>query len=1007
MTFEAFFGHLWKDSKGNPLAPFPWQSALARYVQEKRKWPATIEVPTSAGKTAIMDIAVYALAKGWEVAATRVFFVVDRRIVVDDAHDRAEAMKTKIDTLAELQEVKKALEARSATGVALQVSTMRGGMPLETAWARTPTQPTVGVSTVDQVGSRLLFRGYGVSPKMAPIHAGLLATDALIILDEAHLSRPFQQTLGLIQCYRSADWCESEVGKPLQVTSMSATLGKGDDDDHFSFKESYQDGEEPSAVLKQRLEASKKAELVTVGDKSSDLWKRPAQSAKTELWGWKQREPERKQLLEEKCATLALACLKLDYQPKVIGIILNRVNSARSVFRLLQEQIEKANIDADAILLTGRSRPIDRERLIKKYWDRLKAGRTRSSKDRPIFVVATQCIEAGANLDLDALVTELASLDALRQRFGRLDRLGELKNTRAWIVSRFDYTQVAKNEDEPIYGVSLKETFKCLESLKPKLKKKKGAKQARQDASVNLGINSLNGSLKDDYSACMVEAKHAPTLMPAHLDYFAQTNPRPAPDPDPAVFLHGPDSGPADVQVVWRADLPKELKDWQELIALLPPTSAEGLPLPIYIFKQWFAQQQPDDVADLEGVSEEERNNRSENKLRSGALIWRGKQEVLTIESIKQLDRLHPGDTIVLPSDCGGLDRFGWNPESEAAVDDVADVALTRQRGRPTLRLNQRLVDSWTLSDADVETQGVNELKIALKSLRCEDDDDSRDSVPRSRLNQLLSGMRDSACIAEEITQAAKGMNIYRPTPYPDGSGWILVGPKNQKQQPVFLWEDDDASLAEEARSLESHANDVASVLSAWIPQLNLTEDLKKVLGKFPPLHDIGKADPRFQDFLYGGHMESVSQPLRAKSEDQQLTKAEFLQLWQACQMPHGWRHEFCSLDVLRDNPALIAELADEGKELLQHLIGTHHGYGRILLPVVEDKQAQSFDFSANGNQCALKPRHTWCRLDSGWIDRFAKHQHQYGWYGLAYLEAVVRLADHVASAKPNDHEPK
>jgi len=332
---------------------------------------------------------------------------------------------------------------------------------------------------------------------------------------------------------------------------------------------------------------------------------------------------------------------------------------------------------------------------------------------------------------------------------------------------------------------------------------------------------------------------------------------------------------------------------------------------------------------------------------------------------------------------------------------------LSRQRGRPTLRLNQRLVPSWILSDADAETEGVSDLKTALKSLRCEDDDDSRDSVPRSELNQLLSGMGDTKWFAEEITKTAKGMKNYRSTPYPDGSGWILVGPKDQNRPPVFLWEDDDASLCEEARSLESHATDLNSVLSAWLKQLDLAEDIKTVIEKFSSLHDIGKADPRFQDFLYGGYMESVSQPLRAKSEDEQLTKEEFLQRWRECGLPPGWRHEFCSLDILKGNVVFFEGLTDSAKELLQHLIGTHHGYGRILAPVVEDNKTQSFDFFANGTQCALKQRHPWCRLDSGWVDQFAKLQHQYGWYGLAYLEAIVRLADHVASAKPTDHEPK
>lgn len=155
----------------------------------------------------------------------------------------------------------------------------------------------------------------------------------------------------------------------------------------------------------------------------------------------------------------------------VVGVIVNRVAVARALFERLRRL-------GDALLLTGRCRPHDRDRLLDRWWPRIRAGRhdpagtspatshprplkgkkqgdarTRGATlalfpqtlepemgeaspepSRPLFVVATQTIEVGANLDFDALVTEAASLAALRQRFGRLDRLGRRGRSPAVIV---------------------------------------------------------------------------------------------------------------------------------------------------------------------------------------------------------------------------------------------------------------------------------------------------------------------------------------------------------------------------------------------------------------------------------------------------------------------------------------------------------------------------------------------------------------------------------------------
>jgi CRISPR-associated endonuclease/helicase Cas3 len=65
-------------------------------------------------------------------------------------------------------------------------------------------------------------------------------------------------------------------------------------------------------------------------------------------------------------------------------------------------------------------------------------------------------------------------------------------------------------------------------------------------------------------------------------------------------------------------------------------------------------------------------------------------------------------------------------------------------------------------------------------------------------------------------------------------------------------------------------------------------------------------------------------------------------------------------------------------------LIASHHGYCRPFAPVVIDEQ----------QPC---PAH---HLASGVPDRFWRLTRKYGWWGLAYREALFRLADWSASAK-------
>ena len=79
--------------------PFPWQKRLAeRVATPDKQWPAEISIPTGLGKTACLDIAVWWLASQADrppetrTAPTRIWWVVNRRLLVDSTTEHAEAI---------------------------------------------------------------------------------------------------------------------------------------------------------------------------------------------------------------------------------------------------------------------------------------------------------------------------------------------------------------------------------------------------------------------------------------------------------------------------------------------------------------------------------------------------------------------------------------------------------------------------------------------------------------------------------------------------------------------------------------------------------------------------------------------------------------------------------------------------------------------------------------------------------------------------------------------------
>ena len=941
-----------------PKSPFPWQVRLAeRVCDPSNRWPQAIALPTAAGKTACIDVAVFALAcqaslGAKRAAPRRIFFVVDRRIVVDQAHRHADKLSKVLAKATEgiLHEVADALRDLAHPGWRklnraeqnqvrpLDVYALRGGMYRETAWARTPLQPTIIANTVDQVGSRLLFRGYGVSDSMKPIHAGLVGNDALILLDEAHCAKPFAQTMKAVEGYRR--WAdEGTPQQPFQFVSITATPSP--DVPEAEIEKAKKD-DENDTVLGKRIKASKPARLVI------------AEKAKGKKW----RIELVKKIAEEARTLMAEARTLIGDKAPAIGIIVNRVATARELKKALESE------EADVILLTGRMRPVDRDTLTREKLGPLFSGAT-EELERPTFVVATQCLEVGADLDFHALVTECASLDALRQRFGRLNRVAARSMAKAVIVIRADQTEDS-NED-PVYGPSLAETWKWLRG-----------DEAREE--IDFGIASMRehtaALTEEDYNRLNAPAPDAPVLFPAHLDCWVQTSPIPTPDPDPAVFLHGPKSGLPDIQVVLRADLGEDPARWAEVVALCPPSSSEALPVRIDVFRRWLENDRaPDETGDVEG--EPTGDQPGETTSRS-ALRWKGPRDKQT-GIVVDPRAIRPGDTFVISITAEDLETLGDFPDfPKVPLQDCGDEAFQRSRDRGIIRITGPLIEQWHEA---LRSAVVKEL-ASLTDLP-EDEE-----AFKTNLEELIAELADSDIASEWMRTAAKELNVEKDRAvdlHPCG-GIVIRTKKRLKQfDPTFL-EDEESSESPYRREVEltEHSAGVTEFACRFAEGCGLPVELYSLAGKW---HDLGKLDPRFQALLQGRSPRTIRKPPLAKSGFASSPDRP------VHGYPRGGRHELLSVALIETKTA---------DDLLLHLIATHHGHARPFAPPVKDVRSgegQPFATELFGERFALD---SYTQQPAEWNrmlpERFWRVVRRFGWWGSVYLETVFRLADHAQS---------
>jgi len=123
--------------------------------------------------------------------------------------------------------------------------------------------------------------------------------------------------------------------------------------------------------------------------------------------------------------------LKAAKEGKRVLVMANTVKQAQDIFDRLQELVDKggdcASLKSKLWLLHSRFTPADRSELEAKLVEEFKNPKPNNENEGKILV-ATQVVEASLDIDADVLFTEIAPLDALVQRMGRVwRRYGPMK----------------------------------------------------------------------------------------------------------------------------------------------------------------------------------------------------------------------------------------------------------------------------------------------------------------------------------------------------------------------------------------------------------------------------------------------------------------------------------------------------------------------------------------------------------------------------------------------------
>lgn len=340
-----------------------------------------------------------------------------------------------------------------------------------------------------------------------------------------------------------------------------------------------------------------------------------------------------------------------------------------------------------------------------------------------------------------------------------------------------------------------------------------------------------------------------------------------------------------------------------------------------------------------------------------------------------------------------------FDPEGSSTVEDVFnkcgssimvinDISL-KPKEIEAFQHIQKIEEISGEHNAEVLSDKVqNDMQESLRLIRAAAAAESTSSVECS----LLCFEREHSCFdvdGNEIIREVRWIVSSASENAPDSESdqEIIVS----RKKTLFLGGiSNDSNL----RRKEGHQDHVAWRAQALGKAVGLDDTLTNDLRIAGEYHDEGKKDRRFQRLLRNDR-EVQETELWAKSR-YFISHAKERGLRNEYRL-HGWRHEQRSvaefLQASKTNERL-RDMEETDKQLVARLIGTSHGHGRAsfqygteyLLPV-EGGSSREMNPELN----VLSDR----LFETGEWETLIDHTNQrYGFWGVSYLEALLRAAD-------------